>query len=1405
MSRGITQLLNQYYFLKNKNPYLAKTTLTILLQEYPNNVTGLSEMGYWYISQKQPAQALPYLTKAFNLTKDHQLALQIAFILNSLNRNEEASVYFKFAAKSPNVTISQKAQRALQVLTPSSDISAGYALIPPIIQSKKPILASQKPLPTADLFNLYYYLKKTNLNQAEDTLNVILKREPNNVAAIIEMGYLKLAQNNKPQALTYFLNAFSKNKTNYQLALQIGYLLNELKRNQDAIPYFSYATHSTDEQIKQKALNALRVLQPSLLIQQEQAQKAVAYIPPISKPKPSATVELPRPAIFEQTHQSTVLILFDRFYILKRSNPHKAEKMLEQILKIEPNNTKALAEMGYLMIALKKQKEATYYFERLWSITHHTKYALQAGYLLAGLGKKDEAISYFRKAHQQGNEKEKNESTKALSVLAKKGGQPKTLIQPKPEKQNEIAEEPIELPKTQVSEVETKTSQVQVATNLMAEYYQLKKTNVAKAKKILHEVLAKEPNNVIALKEAGYLELKLGNKKAAIGYLTKVNELQPTDEIRLQLGYIYYSLGQPIEAKKYFAQASTSKNTKTKQQALKALAVINQVAAKSKSIILPEPTVKIPEIKKATEVATKTTSQVVANLMNEYYQLKKTNISKAREVLQEVLAKEPSNVIALKEAGYLELKLGDKRAAVGYLTRVNDLQPTDEIRLQIGYIYYSLGQREEAKKYFTLVSNSKNTKTKQQALKALAVINQIAPKSKGTIVLQPTVIIPEIKQATEVVTKTTSQVVANLMNEYYQLKKTDASKAKKILQEVLAKEPNNVIALKEAGYLELKLGDKSAAVGYLTRVNDLQPTDEIRLQIGYIYYSLGQRNEAIKYFALVSNSKNTKTKQQALNALAVLNQATKPLAGTTAVQPPTKIPEPKQGTEVAAQTTSQTVTNLMNEYYKQKKINAGAAKNILLKILQLDPKNVMALNEMAYFELTKGDKALAVKYLAKSYELKPDDKIALQLGYTLALLKRDTEAEFYFKKSATSKDSEIRKKSLAAIKVLEDNKKAKSIQLPQPPKITQSTYLLNKFYKVKKKDKLKARCILFQILKLEPNNVKVLKELGYLDVELKDNCGAYQAFNKVFDLTCDYTIASQLGYISDALNLKKEAYTYFWYASYSPDKKLSLKGNEAMTNLSGWQYRMLPDPFFVDFYFSPLYYSRFDLSIFPQIFRAGFYVDKDKRAEIYSSIRATRDSRSVFAVLTPQIYEDDVAIFALGGRYKVFKKTPLYIYLEGGRAYDLIFRDRERWRGDLRGGFIYFDRFGRKATYTDKLRVPFKYQAEVYGDSTYYSRYQGNVITTLRARPGLRILEYKAGYLDVYMKLLGTVDTKHFFYNNFIEHGPGVVLVPYNRINFDIRFETVRANYIKVGGPFVNPYGTHYNTKYLYLELYVKF
>ncbi|HBI22353.1 MAG TPA: hypothetical protein DDY37_07220 [Legionella sp.] len=257
------------------------------------------------------------------------------------------------------------------------------------------------------------------------------------------------------------------------------------------------------------------------------------------------------------------------------------------------------------------------------------------------------------------------------------------------------------------------------------------------------------------------------------------------------------------------------------------------------------------------------------------------------------------------------------------------------------------------------------------------------------------------------------------------------------------------------------------------------------------------------------------------------------------------------------------------------------------------------------------------------------------------------------------------------------------------------------------------------------------------------------------------------------------------------------------THLGGLQIKALPAPYFSEIFFTPFTQSRFGLTVRPFIARAGVEQGNRFQTKQYVFLRRTDDNRSRNFGQISQIYEDDVQITGVGAQVKPFPSLPVVGFVEAGTAYDLVYRDRDRWRGDLRAGFMYYQNIGCQPAYDDVLNISLNYYGEWYADMIYFSRYQNNVIGGAVTRHRIRALQYKSSVVNVYVVGRALTDTQRVFYNNFAEIGPGIGFVPSNRFNLQLRFEHLQGIYLPAGA-IPNPYPKHYTNNVVQLLFYVK-
>ncbi|MDA9271989.1 tetratricopeptide repeat protein, partial [bacterium] len=504
---------------------------------------------------------------------------------------------------------------------------------------------------------------------------------------------------------------------------------------------------------------------------------------------------------------------------------------------------------------------------------------------------------------------------------------------------------------------------------------------------------------------------------------------------------------------------------------------------------------------------------------------------------------------------------------------------------------------------------------------------------------------------------------------------------------------------------------------------------------------------------------------------------------------------------------------LMNKYYRLKTVNPDAAQQALLILLSQDKNYIPAMKEASQWYLRQQDFKQALPMLERLHERLPQrDEYTFQLAYLYYQNGKWSKARHLFSmldnKIAGTKKIEAQQALLAMQSYLpfyqfESNHQTVTalpvttpLGVPKPQGVGSGLKpedrLLNQFYAMKKNNKASAEKSIESINRQYPHHLSILKEGGFLAIEQHHPYEAIDYFSQAYALTYQPSLAMQLGYLYDQVNDKPTAYQYFKLATRSDDPTLALCAENAMTNLAGLQTKALPAPYFFEVFFNPFSQTRFGLTVRPLVIRLGVEQDNALHTKQYAFFRRTDDNESMNLGQISQIYEDNVQITGIGGQITPIKGIPIVGFLEAGAAYDLVYRNRAPWRGDLRGGFMYYNEFGTKAAYFDKLTLSTNYYSDLYGDATYFTRYNNNVIAGVKTHQGIRLLQYHSSMLNLYATGRVIADTQRQFYNNIAEIGPGIEFIPTNRFNnVKIRFEHINGVYLPAGAT-PNPYSQYY-------------
>lgn len=633
---------------------------------------------------------------------------------------------------------------------------------------------------------------------------------------------------------------------------------------------------------------------------------------------------------------------------------------------------------------------------------------------------------------------------------------------------------------------------------------------------------------------------------------------------------------------------------------------------------------------------------------------------------------------------------------------------------------------------------------------------------------------------------------AVLLHKYYFLRHKNEKAAKAALEIILQQEQNNRIALQELSRLYLKEGQLKKALPLIIRLTQLEENNErYQLDAAQIYYEIGKWHTAQKIlFSSLQSSTDPAIRHQALYLLQLMKSYIphlKAKAQVTRFIFPPKI---------------KSASLFLDHYYKLGQ--RDDASGLLTLAFYLDPDNPLILQEKGYLALSRKQPEQARCFFLGAYQQRPSPELALQIAYLYLAEQNEQAAKQFFLLATHALDAKTRLAASRSLDYMAAGAYFKRHQLAAISRtVDVESGLMNQFYQLKKMNQRLAWRLILKIIAQYPTNTEALKEAGFLALDLHYRKPAILFFSRAYHLTRAPELAMQLGFLHDIEGDKPRAYQYFELATKSLDQALALQAENALVNLRGLQTKALPDPYFGEVFFTPFSQSRFGLTVRPLIARLGLELDDRLRTKTYLAFRQTDDNKSSNAGELPQIFEDNVRIIGTGIQISPFKTFPLVGWVEAGNAYDLVFRNRNRWRGDLRGGLMYYDEFGKKTAYYDHLRIKPDYYGMFYGDITYFSRYDNNVIGTFDTRQGFHVLQYHNTLVNLYLYGRVIQDSRREFFNNIAEAGPGLGIIPYNRFNLELRMEWIRGVYLPAGGS-VNPYGKYYNNGLIQLLYYVK-
>ncbi len=107
------KLWNLFYKNKLNRPAIALKAINRLLQMHPDDIRTLKEAAYFAMAQKNSSGAIALWSRAYNLERNPEYALSIAYLYDAKNNKPKAFHFFDLASKTMDMSIKTKAELAM--------------------------------------------------------------------------------------------------------------------------------------------------------------------------------------------------------------------------------------------------------------------------------------------------------------------------------------------------------------------------------------------------------------------------------------------------------------------------------------------------------------------------------------------------------------------------------------------------------------------------------------------------------------------------------------------------------------------------------------------------------------------------------------------------------------------------------------------------------------------------------------------------------------------------------------------------------------------------------------------------------------------------------------------------------------------------------------------------------------------------------------------------------------------------------------------------------------------------------------------------------------------------------------------------------------------------------------------
>ena len=341
------------------------------------------------------------------------------------------------------------------------------------------------------------------------------------------------------------------------------------------------------------------------------------------------------------------------------------------------------------------------------------------------------------------------------------------------------------------------------------------------------------------------------------------------------------------------------------------------------------------------------------------------------------------------------------------------------------------------------------------------------------------------------------------------------------------------------------------------------------------------------------------------------------------------------------------------------------------------------------------------------------------------------------------------------------------------------TTLLNEAYTMMKTNPDRAEQLFEQAVKISPNDFVLHRQLGYLYSEHNKHEQALKEFEQAEAIQPSDTIKLQMAFIHLSIGNEDEAVTLLRELDDSPDQYIRKSADEQLAVISSPSTGASseePSQWYSRIYAAPYYDTRWQTTFYYADAEHGYFFDRNKMFFSYGFLSLSADAKSKLVEI-PEIFSDNAIVGGVGLGVKPF--NGLEIRGQVGVAYDIVpdSSDAVRVHSDFRALAIYGNGIYPNFEFHNNLKVTFEPLLDVYSSVGYYSRYK-NVIGYLQGRAGIRVFEMAYSAADLYVRSMFVKDSEREFYNNQLDAGIGLRILPVYNWNLYIMTEYYRGLYI---------------------------